>query len=87
MAGAIFNASISSLLEYLLRLSGWSLFLKASADYNLWSVIGKLTLQVIVPVGLGILLHRWLSICGAEPYAAALLRSVHHSAHCIHFLR
>lgn len=60
MAGAIFNASISSLLGVFITPLWMGLFLKASADYNLWSVIGKLTLQVIVPVGLGILLHRWL---------------------------
>jgi sodium/bile acid cotransporter 7 len=61
MAGAIFNASISSLLGVFITPLWMGLFLKANAaDYNLWSVIGKLTLQVIVPVGLGILMHRWL---------------------------
>jgi sodium/bile acid cotransporter 7 len=61
LAGAIFNASISSLLGVFITPLWMGFFLKANAgDYDLWSVIGKLTLQVIVPVGLGILLHRWL---------------------------
>ena len=36
------------------------IFLSAgSANYELWGIIGKLTLQVIVPVSLGIVLNRY----------------------------
>lgn len=58
LPGAIFNASISSLIGVFLTPLWMGLFLTASAgSYDLWGVIGKLTLQVVAPVVLGILLH------------------------------
>ena len=61
MPAAIFNASISSLVGVFLTPLWMGLFLKAQAEsYDLWPVIGKLTLQVVVPVVLGIALHRIL---------------------------
>lgn len=58
---AIFNASISSLLGVFITPLWMGVFLSTgSADYDLASVIGKLALQVIAPVVLGILLNRWL---------------------------
>jgi sodium/bile acid cotransporter 7 len=58
---AIFNASISSLIGVFITRLWMGLFLATdSGDYDLASVIGKLALQVIAPVVLGILLNRWL---------------------------
>ena len=58
---AIFNASISSLIGVFITPLWMSLLLSSSnGQYDLSSVIGKLTLQVIVPVVLGILLNRKL---------------------------
>ncbi|MBD0255308.1 MAG: bile acid:sodium symporter [Cytophagales bacterium] len=58
LPGAIFNASISSLVGVFLTPLWMGLFLTAQAgSYDLWPVIGKLTLQVVVPVVLGVLLH------------------------------
>nr|WP_266369443.1 bile acid:sodium symporter family protein [Tellurirhabdus rosea] len=56
---AIFNASISSLIGVFLT-PLWMSFLltQQSGDYDLGGVIGKLTLQVIVPVVAGIALNR-----------------------------
>ena len=55
---AIFNASISSLLGVFITPLWMGLFLStAGNDFQLWSVIGKLIIQVLVPVILGILLH------------------------------
>jgi sodium/bile acid cotransporter 7 len=61
LPGAIFNASISSLLGVFITPLWMGLIFQNQEDhYNLWSVLGKLILQVIVPVLLGILLHsRW----------------------------
>ncbi|QJW89124.1 bile acid:sodium symporter [Spirosoma taeanense] len=58
---AIFNASISSLIGVFIT-PLWMSFLLASrgGEYDLSSVIGKLTLQVIAPVVLGLLLNRRL---------------------------
>jgi len=58
---AIFNASISSLVGVLLTPLWMGLFLTASTEsFDLSSIMGKLVLQVILPVALGILLHkRW----------------------------
>ncbi|GAB2598546.1 bile acid:sodium symporter [Spirosoma areae] len=58
---AIFNASISSLIGVFIT-PLWMSFLLANTtgQYDLGSVIGKLTLQVIVPVVLGLLLNRRL---------------------------
>ncbi|WP_262510982.1 bile acid:sodium symporter family protein [Larkinella punicea] len=69
---AIFNASISSLIGVFLTPLWMGLFLATgSGDYDLASVIGKLALQVIAPVVLGILLNRWLGTW-AERYKKAL---------------
>ena len=58
LPGAIFNASISSLVGVFVTPLWMGVFLTAQAEgYDLWSVIGKLALQVVVPVVLGILLH------------------------------
>ena len=57
---AIFNASISSLLGVFITPLWMGLFLTASSgSFDMWSIMGKLVLQVILPVGLGILLHRY----------------------------
>ncbi|UHG92304.1 bile acid:sodium symporter family protein [Spirosoma oryzicola] len=58
---AIFNASISSLIGVFIT-PLWMSFLLTSTNgqYDLGSVIGKLTLQVMVPVILGLLLNRRL---------------------------
>jgi len=58
---AIFNASISSLIGVFIT-PLWMSFLLSSSNgqYDLGSVIGKLTIQVIVPVIAGILLNRKL---------------------------
>jgi len=58
LPGAIFNASISSLVGVFVTPLWMGVFLKAQAGtYDLWAVIGKLALQVVAPVVLGILLH------------------------------
>ena len=55
---AIFNASLSSLLGIFITPLWMSLFLdSASGDFDLASVMGKLMLQVLLPVVIGILLH------------------------------
>ena len=58
---AIFNASISSLIGVFIT-PLWMSFLlsNTTSDYDLGSVIGKLAIQVIVPVVVGILLNRKL---------------------------
>ncbi|GAB2779204.1 bile acid:sodium symporter [Rhabdobacter roseus] len=56
---AIFNASISSLLGVFITPVWMGLVLdKSSTSFELGPVIIKLTIQVLVPVFLGILLHR-----------------------------
>jgi len=62
LPSAIFNASISSLIGVLLTPLWMGLVMQgadhASAEgFSFWSVIGKLCLQVLAPVLLGILLH------------------------------
>jgi sodium/bile acid cotransporter 7 len=58
LPAAIFNASISSLLGVFLTPLWMGLFLQSqSGDFDLWSVLGKLVLQVVVPALLGIALH------------------------------
>lgn len=58
MPAAIFNASISSLIGVFITPLWMGLFLStAGNDFQLWNVIGKLMLQVLLPVVLGILLH------------------------------
>ncbi len=62
---AIFNASISSLIGVVVT-PLWMSFLLVSTqgDFDVGSVVGKLTIQVILPVVLGLLLNhplRWLA--------------------------
>ncbi|WP_439879904.1 bile acid:sodium symporter family protein [Pontibacter sp. MBLB2868] len=58
--GAIFNASISSLIGILVTPLWMGLFLTASTEgFDLGSIMGKLVLQVLLPVLLGIFLHRY----------------------------
>ncbi|MHA6247243.1 bile acid:sodium symporter family protein [Pontibacter sp. CAU 1760] len=60
LPAAIFNASISSLMGIFLTPLWMGLFLSGtSTDFDLGSVMGKLILQVLLPVVLGILLHRY----------------------------
>ncbi len=57
---AIFNASISSLIGIFLTPLWMGLFLSSSSgDFDLASVMGKLVVQVLLPVVLGVLLHRY----------------------------
>jgi len=57
---AIFNASISSLIGVFLTPLWMGLVLSTgSGDYNVTGIILKLTIQVIVPVVLGLALNRW----------------------------
>jgi len=60
---AIFNASISSLIGVFITPLWMSLILSSAArieSAGLWPIIGKLVLQVILPVILGMALnHRW----------------------------
>jgi solute carrier family 10 (sodium/bile acid cotransporter), member 7 len=58
---AIFNASISSLIGVFIT-PIWMSYVLASTNgnYDLTAVIGKLTIQVIVPVVLGLLLNQRL---------------------------
>lgn len=58
---AIFNASISSLIGVFITPLWMSLFLSNVTEIDpagLWSIIGKLVLQIILPVTLGIALNR-----------------------------
>lgn len=58
--GAIFNASVSSLMGIFITPLWMGLFLTASTEgFDMGSVMGKLVLQVLLPVVLGILLHRY----------------------------
>lgn len=60
LPAAIFNASISSLLGIFITPLWMGLFLTSSSgDFDLGSVMGKLVLQVLLPVVLGIVLHRY----------------------------
>ncbi|MFD2246985.1 bile acid:sodium symporter family protein [Pontibacter ruber] len=57
---AIFNASISSLIGIFVTPLWMGLFLSASTEgFDIWQVMGKLVLQVLLPVVLGIVLHRY----------------------------
>ncbi|MDP4210952.1 MAG: bile acid:sodium symporter family protein [Bacteroidota bacterium] len=59
MPAAIFNASLSSLIGVFITPLWMGLFIAVSSGgLNLWGVIGQLSLQVLVPVVLGIFLHR-----------------------------
>ena len=58
---AIFNASISSLIGVFITPLWMSLILSSAAGIdatNLWAIIGKLALQVLLPVVLGMALNR-----------------------------
>ena len=58
LPAAIFNASISSLIGVFITPLWMGLFLStAGNNFQLWNVIGKLMLQVLLPVIMGILLH------------------------------
>ncbi|GAA0879369.1 bile acid:sodium symporter [Algoriphagus jejuensis] len=61
LPGAIFNASISSLLGVILT-PAWMGFLGggAAGEIDFLGTLGELTLKVILPVTLGILAHGWL---------------------------
>ncbi|MFD2513358.1 bile acid:sodium symporter family protein [Pontibacter locisalis] len=57
---AIFNASISSLMGIFITPLWMGLFLTSSTEsFDLGSIMGKLILQVLMPVIVGILLHRY----------------------------
>lgn len=57
---AIFNASISSLVGVFITPLWMGLYLTAgSGDFDMGNVMGKLILQVLVPVALGVVLHRY----------------------------
>jgi sodium/bile acid cotransporter 7 len=61
LPGAIFNASISSLLGVILT-PAWMGILSDSAqgEIDFWASLGELSVKVLLPVFLGILLHSWL---------------------------
>jgi len=69
---AVFNASISSLIGVFITPLWMSLILSSTAQIdstNLWSIIGKLLLQVILPVVLGMALnHRWGAFAGRHQH-------------------
>ncbi len=58
LPGAIFNASISSLLGVVLT-PAWMGFLDGgvAGEIDFWSTLGELTLKVILPVTLGVIAH------------------------------
>lgn len=56
---AIFNASISSLIGVFITPVWTGLILSADAGgFDTWNIVGKLSLQVLLPVSLGILLNK-----------------------------
>nr|WP_276497584.1 bile acid:sodium symporter family protein [Pontibacter litorisediminis] len=58
--GAIFNASISSLMGIFITPLWMGLFLTTSTgEFDMGSVMGKLVLQVLMPVVFGVILHRY----------------------------
>jgi sodium/bile acid cotransporter 7 len=69
---AIFNASISSLLGVFLTPIWVGLFMAAdTGTFDPWTIVGKLILQVLVPVTLGILLNKYWGVF-AERHKQAL---------------
>lgn len=69
---AIFNASISSLMGVFITPLWMGLVLdNASGEYDLLGVVGKLSLQVILPVGLGILMNKSWGVF-AEKYKSKI---------------
>lgn len=61
LPGAIFNASISSLLGVVLT-PAWMGVLAGGVEgeIDFWATLGELTVKVILPVTLGIMSHGWL---------------------------
>jgi solute carrier family 10 (sodium/bile acid cotransporter), member 7 len=60
LPAAIFNASISSLAGIFITPLWMGIFIASgSADLDMAGVFGKLILQVLVPVILGLILHKW----------------------------
>lgn len=60
IAAAIFNASISSLIGVFITPVWMGLFIKSQTGaYDLWEVILKLIVQVLLPVFLGVILNRY----------------------------
>ena len=58
LPAAIFNASISSLLGVFLTPLWMGLLLESQyGNFDFWSVLGKLTVQVLLPAMLGLALH------------------------------
>ena len=58
LPGAIFNASVSSLLGVFLTPVWMRIFLDtASASFDISGIVGKLALQILLPLVLGLLLH------------------------------
>lgn len=69
---AIFNASISSLIGVFVTPLWMGLVMQAAeSSFDFWSVIGKLILQVLLPVMIGIILHAKLGAF-AEKYRRKL---------------
>lgn len=72
LPAAIFNASVSSLIGVFITPLWMGLFSSSTmGDYNLWEVIGKLMLQVLFPVMMGIGLYSRLGAT-AEKYKKQL---------------
>jgi sodium/bile acid cotransporter 7 len=72
VAAAIFNASISSLLGVFLTPVWLRVVAGGTAgDLDVWSTFGELSLQVLLPVVLGISLHGWL-FPKLQPFLAKL---------------
>ncbi|MFN8207590.1 MAG: bile acid:sodium symporter family protein [Bacteroidales bacterium] len=72
LPAAIFNASISSIIGIFITPVWMSIFIqKTTADFDLTRVILKLMLEILLPVVLGILLHRKFG-AWAEKYKTGL---------------
>lgn len=72
VAAAIFNASISSLLGVFLTPIWLRVVAGGTAgDLDVWSTFGELSVQVLLPVLLGISLHGWL-FPKLQPFLAKL---------------
>ena len=72
MAGAIFNASLSSLLGIFITPLWTGLFIAAdTGGFDTSQIVLKLCLQVLLPVITGLLLHRYLG-AAAEKYKHTL---------------
>ncbi|MBA4853966.1 bile acid:sodium symporter [Emticicia sp. BO119] len=69
---AIFNASISSLIGLFMTLLWVGLFIVAdTGNFDAWSIIGKLCLQVLLPLIIGMMLNKQLGWF-ADKYKATL---------------